>query len=155
MKEFVTLKLLQIDGYKVLEIVDSRFYSLYEVLEYYFYHNYFKPGELIEWLMSDSNTAEGNEWVYIRKERGVIALYDVSDSMDETYTGEYLDPAKRFEMSVKNFAEILFEWENLRVSRPDIILIVIHEDNHVSLEADLRIIKEYQDAGYAFDCNKK
>lgn len=75
--------------------------------------------------------------------------------MDETYTGEYLDPAKRFEMSLKNFADILFEWEKLRVSRPDIVLIVIHEDNHVSLEAHPRVIKEYQDAGYVFDFNKK
>lgn len=155
MKEFVTLKLLQTDGYKVLEIVDSRFYSLYETLEYYFYHNYFKPGELIEWLTSGSNTAKGNEWAYIRKEKGAIALYDVSDSMDETYTGEYLDPTKRFEMTLKNFTEILYQWEELRVSRPDIILVVIHEDNHVSLETDPAIIKEYQDAGYAFDINNQ
>ena len=115
----------------------------------------FRPGELIDWLMNVKKESIGNECISIDKENGLIALYDVSASIDETYRGEYLDPAKRFEMSVKNFAEILFEWEKLRVSRPDIILIVIHEDNHVSLEADPQVIKEYQDAGYVFDCNKK
>jgi hypothetical protein len=150
MKQYITMQSMQTGGYKILETMDSKFITLRQTIS-----DDFRPDELIEWSMSDSNTAEGNEWVYIRKERGVIALYDVSDSMDETYTGEYLDPAKRFEISVKNFAEILFEWEKLRVSRPDIILIVIHEDNHVSLEADPRVIKEYQDAGYVFDFNKK
>ena len=75
---------------------------------------------------------------------------------DLTYVtvNDRLDPEKRFEMSKKNFAEVLYQWEELRVSRPDIILVVIHEDNHVSLETDPKIIKEYQDAGYAFDINK-
>jgi len=58
-------------------------------------------------------------------------------------------------MSRKNFAETLYQWEELRVSRPDTILVVIHQDNHVSLETDLTIIKEYQDASYAFDINKE
>ena len=115
----------------------------------------FRPGELIDWLMDVKKESVGNEWVSIDKERGVIALYDVSASMDETYTGEYLDPAKRFEISIKNFADLLFEWEKLRVSRPDIILIVIHENNHVSLEANPRVIKEYQDTDSFFDFNKK
>lgn len=128
---------------------DSRFYPLLKILS-----KDFESYQLIDWLGDEKQIAESSEWVYIRKERGVIALYDVSDSMDETYTGEYLNPAQRFEMSLKNFAEILFEWEKLRVSRPDIILIVIHEDNHVSLEVDPAVIKEYQDAGYVFDFNK-
>ena len=117
---------------------DWRFYPLLKILS-----KDFQPYQLIDWLEDEKKMAEASEWVYIRKERGVIALYDVSDSMDETYTGEYLDPAKRFEMSVKNFAEILFEWEKLRASRPDIILMIIHEDNHVSLQADPCVIKEY------------
>ena len=129
---------------------DSRFYPLLKMLS-----KDFQPYQLIDWLGDEKQIAESSEWVYIRKEIGVIALYDVSDSMDETYAGEYLDPAKRFEMSVKNFAEILFEWEKLGVSRPDIILLVIHDDNHVSLEADPCVIKEYQDAGYVFNFNKK
>ena len=155
MKKFITLKPMQTGGYKVLEVVDSKFYSLYEVLEYHFYQTKFSAKNLIDWLIDEKETGEGNEWVYIRKERGIIVLYDVSDSMDETYTGEYLDETKCFEMSVKNFAEIIYQWEKLRVSRLDIILIVIHEDNHVSLETDPVIIKQYQDAGYAFDINKK
>ena len=137
-------------GYQRLETMDSTFFALTRV-----FTDMFRPGELIDWLMDEKETVEANEWVYIRKERGVIVLYDVSDSMDETYTGEYFDETKRFEMSVKNFAEIIYQWEELRVSRPETILIVIHEDNHVSLETDLVIIKEYQDAGYVFDINKK
>ena len=129
---------------------DKRFFVLIQILS-----NDFRPGELIDWLIDDKKESTGSEWVSIDKERGAIALYDVSDSMDETYTGEYLLPEKRFEMSVKNFAEILYQWEQLRISRPEIILVVIHEDNYVSLETDPTIIKEYQDAGYAFDINKK
>jgi len=118
---------------------DSRFYPLLKILS-----KDFQSYQLVNWLEDEKQIAESSEWVYIRKERGVISLYDVSDSMDETYTGEYLDPTKRFEMSVKNFAEILYQWEELRVARPDVILIVIHEDNHVSLEINPHIIKEYQ-----------
>lgn len=150
MKQYVTMLPMESGGYRFVEKMNHKFGVLAQIAG-----DDFKSGELIEWSMNDNYTAEANEWVYIRKERGVIALYNVSDSMDETYTGEYLDPAKRFEMSVKNFVEILFAWEKLRISTPDIILIVIDEDNHVSLEADPRVIKEYQDAGYAFDVNKK
>ncbi len=107
MKQYITMKkTVQFDMYKALEAGDCRFAVLWQILS-----DDFRPGELIDWLMSDNKTAEGNEWVYIRKERGCIVLYDVSDSMDETYTGEYLLPEKRFEMSVKNFAEILYQWE--------------------------------------------
>jgi len=152
MKQFITLKPMKTSGYKVLETVDSRFYALYEALEFHFYQSKFN---IIDWLFDEKKTSTGNDWVSIDKERGAIALYDVSAWMDETYTGEYYDPEKRFEMSIKNFAEILVQWEELRVSMPDIILIVIHENNHVSLETDPIIIKEYQDANYAFDINKK
>lgn len=143
MKQYITMQSMQTGGYKILETMDSKFITLRQIIS-----DDFKSSELIEWSMSDSNTGKGNEWVYIRKERAVIALYDVSDSMDETYTGEYLDPAKRFEMSLENFAEFLFECEKLRVNKPNIILIVIHEDNHASLESDPRVIKEYQDARF-------
>jgi len=151
MKQYITM-LKNGDSlyYQIIESMDYRFAVISRLLR-----PYFRPGELIDWLMDDKKESTGNEWVSIDKERGVIALYDVSDSMDETYTGEYLLPEKRFEMSVKNFAEILYQWEQLRISRPEIILIVLHEDNHVSLETNPTIIKEYQDAGYAFDINKK
>ena len=147
MKQYITMKKTSsFDMYKSLEAGDYRFAVLWDLLS-----DDFRPEQLIEWSMNDNNTAKGNEGVYIRKERGSIALYDVSDSMDETYTGEYLDPENRFEMTIENFREVLEKWEKLRVSRPDIILIVIHEDNHVSLETDPVIIKEYQDAGCVFD----
>ena len=114
------------------------------------------PGELIEWF-SDEKTSEGNEWVSIDKERDAIALYDIGDQFEDEIASFLIDlnTKKRFEMSRKNFAEILYQWEKLRVSRPDIILVIIHEDNHISLEIDPKIIKEYQDAGHAFDINKQ
>jgi len=113
-------------------------------------------GELIEWFSNEEETIDGNECVDIRKEKGAIALYDISDGLDEeVYISIDPDPAKRFEMSRKNFAEILYQWEELRVSRPDTILVVIHEDNHVSLETDPTVIKKFQDAGYAFDIDKE
>jgi hypothetical protein len=132
MKQYITM-LKNGDSlyYQTIESMDYRFAVISRLLR-----PYFRPGELVDWLMDDKKKSTGNEWVSIDKEPGVIALYDVSDSMDETYTGEYLLVEKRFEMSVKNFAEILYQWEQLRVSRPEIILIVIHEDNHVSLETD-------------------
>lgn len=153
MLEYIALKKLEDSNkYKGLQIADSRFYALYEALEYSFYC---KNPNLIDWLNNEHETAECSDWVYIRKEYGVIALYDISASVDETYTGEFLDPEKRFEMTVENFREIIEKWEELRVSKPDIILLVIHEDNHVSLETDPKIIQEYQDAGYAFDIDRK
>ena len=117
---------------------------------------FMKQGELIEWLMDEKKTSTGNEWVSIDKERGAIALYDISDQFADETASLLIDlnTKKRFEMSKKNFAEILYQWEELRVSRPDIILVVIHEDNHVTLETDPKVIKEYQNAGYAFDINK-
>ncbi|MBP6869886.1 hypothetical protein KBC04_03325 [Candidatus Babeliales bacterium] len=147
MKQYITM----------LKNENSLYYQNIEAMNYKFavisrlFRPYFRPGELIDWLIDNTKTMRSSDWVSINKERGIIALYDVSNSMDETYTGDYLDPEKCFEMSVKNFTEIVFEWEKLRVSRPDIILIVIHEDNHVSLETDPIIIKEYQDADYTFD----
>ena len=138
-------------GYQRLETMNSIFFTLTRLFTYDF-----NPGELIEWFSDDQETIDGNEYVDIRKEKGAIALYDVSDGLDEeVYISIDPDPTKRFEMSRKNFAEILYQWEELRSSRPDTILVVIHEDNHVSLETDPKIIKEYQDAGYAFDINKE
>jgi hypothetical protein len=82
-------------------------------------------------------------------------MYDQSEAFaDETISRFERNADKRFIMSKENFLHILEQWEELRVSRPDTILIVIHKDNHVSLETDPVIIKEYQDAGYAFDINK-
>lgn len=152
MKQYITMKkTVHFDMYRALEGGDHRFAAVWQILS-----EDFRSGELIEWLMNENRTSTGNEFIDIRKEKGAVALYDISDGLNEdVYISIFPDQAKRFEMSLKNFAEILFEWEKLRESRPDIILIVIHEDNHVSLEADPDIIKKYQDAGYAFDFNKK
>ena len=54
--------------------------------------------------------ARTNECLSIRKERGSIALYDISEQVFEgTYASinQMLEVAKRFEMSLKNFAEII------------------------------------------------
>ena len=151
MKKFITMLKIESGGYQRLETMNSIFFTLTRLFTYDF-----NPGELIEWFSDDQETIDGNEYVDIRKEKGAIALYDVSDGLDEeVYISIDPDPTKRFEMSRKNFAEILYQWEELRSSRPDTILVVIHEDNHVSLETDPKIIKEYQDAGYAFDINKE
>jgi len=122
---------------------DKRFFVIIQLLS-----DDFRSEQLLNWLYNEREASIGNEWASIEKEDDTITLYDVSAWMDETYDGEYLDSEKRFEMTVKNFAEILMQWEQLRASRPNIILIVIHEDNHVSLETDPVIIKQYQDAGY-------
>ena len=128
---------------------DQRFYPIIQILS-----DYFKPGQLIDWFMDDTKLSKTNEYVSMRKQKGVIALYDISAYFSDEnymYINEMLFPEKCSEMTVENFKEILFAWEKLRVIRPDIILIVIHEDNHVSLETDPVIIQKYQDAGYAFD----
>ena len=147
-------KIQKYDMYKIIEPLNATFLALSELC-----NDDIKEEKIIDWLNDAKKIVEGtewiggNEWFEIYNEHGMIALYDISDRMSDETISE-LDPLKRFEMSKKNFAEILYQWEELRVSRPDIILIIIHEDNHVSLEADPVIIKEYQDAGYAFDINK-
>ena len=144
------MKTMLSGGYKTLEAMDYRFAAIIQL-----FSSFLKPGQLIEWFSDEKRTVEGNEYFDVRKERGAIALYDLWDEFcgEEPYS-IIPEPDKRFEMSSKNFAEIIYQWEELRVSRPDIILVVIHEDNHVTLETDPVIIKEYQDAGYAFDINK-
>lgn len=151
MKQYITMLPMESGGYRFVEKMNHKFGVLAQILS-----DDFRSGKLIEWFSDEKKTVEGNDWVEIRKERSAIALYDISDQLNEEYPTIMveLDPAKRFEMSRKNFAEIIYQWEELRVSRPNIILVVIHEDNHVSLETDPTIIKKYQDAGYAFDINK-
>ncbi|MBP6869926.1 hypothetical protein KBC04_03530 [Candidatus Babeliales bacterium] len=150
MKQYITMqKIKKYEMYKSLQAGDYRFGAIWHIVS-----DDFEPGKLIEWLMDDTKTSKGNEFVSISKERGFIALYYIYDKIISDEYGcinDMRDPINCFDMSVKNFSEIVFEWENLRVSRPDTILIVIHEDNHASLETDLKIIQEYQDAGYAFD----
>ena len=152
MKQYITMK--KIDNsvyYQFLEPMEYRFAALTEL-----FSPFIRPGELIDWLSDEKQTVDSYECLDIYKERGAIALYDTSDGLNEdVYISIFPDQTKRFEMSVKNFAEIIYKWEELRVNRPDIILIVIHEDNHVSLEADPVIVKQYQDSGYAFDIDKK
>lgn len=128
---------------------DKRFFNIKQIL-----NDDFQPGQLLDWLWNEKKISLTSEWITMDKERGGIALYDISASMDETYCGNYIDPTKRFVMSVKNFAELMIEWDTLRVSRPDTILLVIDDNDYVSLESDPAIIKQYQDAGYEFDVTK-
>ena len=149
-KQYVTMKTMQSGGYKTLETMNYRFAAITQL-----FSEYLRPGELVDWFSHEKRGTAGTECINIRKERGAIALYDLWDEFcGEVPYSIIPDLDKRFEMSSKNFAEIIYQWEELRVSRPDIILVVIHEDNHVSLETDPVIIKEYQDAGYAFNINK-
>src|SRR3989339_923815 len=131
MKQYVTMKKIENSKhYQGLEIGDHRFFCIGEL-----FSPYIRPNQLINWFHDEKTISDGNEWFEINKEHDVIALYDIGDRMsDETIFN--LDPLKRFEMSRENFAEIIYQWEQLRVSRPDTILIVIDEDNHISLEAD-------------------
>lgn len=152
MKKYVTMLPMTSGGYRFVEKMNNKFEVLAQILS-----DDFKSGELIEWFMNNNKKSRTNEWISMYKKKESVFLYDISDCLgDDTYTSinAMLDENKRFEMSAQNFIEILLKWEELRVSRPDTILIVIHEDNHVSLETDPCIIKEYQDAGYAFDINK-
>ena len=150
MKQFIMIKKIQeFNRYQFLKVHDYVSIPITQILG-----DDFMPYQLIDWFFNKKRTITGNEYVDIRKENNNIALYDVSDSMDEEYTGEFLNPEKRFEMNQQNFIDLLYHWEELRVSKPDTILIVIHEDNYITLETDPVIIKQYQDAGYAFDINK-
>jgi len=150
MKQCLIMKKNQkYDIYQFFGSGDWRFAPLTELFSPYRWSN-----ELIDWFYDEKRTSFGNELISIDKKQNFIVLYDTSDQLDETYVGPMRDPAKRFEMTRENFLQIIHQWEELRISRPDIILVVIHEDNHVSLETDQKIIKEYQDAGYALDINK-
>ncbi len=151
MKQYITMKKIEkYNMYKSLQAGNYKFISLWQL-----FTDKFEPHQLIDWFMNKKQTVEGNELIDIRKEDGKIILHDMSDSAyDDTISPYEFDPSKKFEMSSQNFIEILMEWKKLRISRPDIILIVIHEDEHVSLETDPAIIQAYQDAGYAFDINK-
>ena len=150
MKQFIMIKKIQeFNRYQFLKVHDYVSIPITQILG-----DDFMPYQLIDWFFNKKRTITGNEYVDIRKENNNIALYDVSDSMDEEYTGEFLNPEKRFEMNQQNFIDLLYHWEELRVSKPDTILIVIHEDNYITLETDPVIIKQYQHAGYAFDINK-
>ena len=152
MKQYITMqKNKSSTYYSGLEMGDYRFFIINQL-----FSPFIRPHQLIDWFMNEKRTVEGNELIDIRKEDGKIILHDMSDSAyDDTISPYELDPAKKFEMSSQNFIEILMEWEKLRISRPDIILIVIHEDEHVSLETDPAIIQVYQDASYDFDSNTK
>ena len=162
MKQFVTLELIQTGGYTIIEKVNFKFYLIYEILNFNFYNKDFAEPNLLTWLDNQDDTSYIINYAIIHKEKNSIALYDISHTLnaedDNVYyptVNSMLDENKRFDMSYKNFEEILLRWEELRVSMPEIILLVIHEDNHVSLETDPTIIKEYQDAGYDFDIDKE
>jgi hypothetical protein len=103
--------------------------------------------------MDEKQRSIHTEFVCIEKERGVIAIYDISDFLDDRYSGEFYDPAKRFDMSIKNFAQVVMQWDALQEHKPDIVIIIVHEDKHVSLETDPEIIEMYEKAGYEFKLN--
>ncbi|AXK60348.1 hypothetical protein [Candidatus Chromulinivorax destructor] len=151
MKELIIMnKLKEYSMYQFLRVHDYVFAPFRHILS-----NDFRSNELINWFFNEKRTITGNEYVDIHKENNKIVFYDISDSMCEEYSEPDLNPDLRFEMSRENFIDLLYHWEELRVSLPDTILIVIHEDNYVTLETDPVIIKQYQDAGYAFDIDTK
>jgi len=152
MKQYITMKKNENSHrYQIIERIDYRFGSLVELFSPYRW-----PNELIEWFDNEKKQSCSNEYISIRKQNGLISLYNLIDQFCDETSGLLidLDSAKRFEMTSENFLEIIHQWDELRISRPDVILVVIHEDNHVSLETNQKIIKECQDAGYAFDINK-
>jgi len=151
MKQSVTMKLIKdFDIYTCLNPSDYRFGVIWQL-----FNTRFEPKKYLNWLYDNQRIGTGNEFFDICKKKETIALYDRSGWLEgEEYLSIFPDENKRFDMTYKNFEEILLQWEELRVSMSETILIVIHEDNHVSLETDPVIIKEYQDAGYAFDIDK-
>lgn len=151
MKQYITIKMIKNSAYfQGLEISDHRFFCIGEL-----FSPFIRPGELIAWFYNEKKIGKSYECMDLYKKEDCIELYDQSESFadESSYRGTW-DITKRFIMTKENFLHILEQWEELRVSRPDIILVVIHEDNHVTLETDPVIIKEYQDAGYAFDIDK-
>ena len=139
------------DVYTYSGSTDQRFISLMEL-----FRGYIRNDQLIEWFYSDQLYFTGSSYVGIDKRGDFIEIQNLpSEYFDETdpETEELLN--QKFIMTKQNFAKIIHQWDELRITRPDIILVIIHEDNHVSLETDPIIIKEYQDAGYAFDINKQ
>lgn len=151
MKQLIMMKKIkEYNMYQFLKVHDYVSVKITPILS----HD-FRPYQLINWFFNKQDTCNASEGLWIDKKNDKIILYDTSDSLDEEYTGDFLNPEKSFEMSNENFIDLLYHWEELRVSRPETILIVIHEDNYVTLETDPVIIKQYQNAGYAFDINKK
>ena len=153
MKEYVTLKFIENSSYfQGLEIGDYRFLALTQL-----FSPHIRASRLIEWFKSDNLYFSGSSFVAVDKEGDFVKIYNLNGECmfdeDDPEDAEFLE--KKFTMTKENFSQIIYQWEELRVTRPDIILVVIHEDNHVTLETDPVIIKEYQDAGYAFDINKK
>jgi hypothetical protein len=159
MKHSVTMQLIkEFDIYTCLNPShDYRFGVIWDL-----FNPSWRANQLLEWFYDEKDPITSYECVSIRKQKNSIALYDISHRFNAEDDNVYypsinsmLDENKRFDISYKNFEELLLRWEELRVSMPEIILLVIHEDNHVSLETDPTIIKEYQDAGYAFDIDKE
>ena len=146
----MTMLPMDTGGYRFIEKMDSKFIALTRL-----FTTSPRYKNIIDWLHDEKDHSYCYQYADVCKEQGVIALYNTLDRIDyEADNYVDCDPTKRFEMSYKNFAEIIYQWEELRVIRPDVILVVIHEDNHVSLETDPVVIKKYQEAGYAFDYNR-
>jgi len=151
--EFVTIKRLkEYPTYQILEPLDTRFHSVYNALRFHYSQTQWKRKNLIDWLMDEDDKHTSGDYVDINKEHNKIVLYDEFDQYgDDRSSHTAHDLTQRFEMTVKNFAEIVYQWQQLQETPPDIILLVIDEHNHVALETDPLIIKAYQDAGYAFN----
>ena len=152
MKQYITMsKIIKYDMYKIIEIMDPRFLALTEL-----FSPYIRAGKLVEWFNSNNLYFAGSNYVGVDKEGDFVKIYNLNGECmfdeDDPEDAKYLN--EKFTMTKENFSQNIHQWEELRVVRPDIILVVIHEDNHVTLETDPTIIKEYQDAGYVFDINK-
>jgi len=144
-------KIQEYDLYQFTGSNDWRFMPLTEL-----FSPYIRAGKLIEWFNSNNLYFAGSSYVGVDKEGDFVKIYNLNGECmfdeDDPEDAKYLN--EKFTMTKENFSQIIHQWEDLRISRPDIILVVIHEDNHVTLETNPTIIQEYQDAGYAFDINK-
>jgi len=153
MKQYVTMLKIESGSYQKLETMNPTFFALTRLFSF---NPFARPSRLIEWFDSDSLYFSGSSFVGVDKEGDFVNIYNLNGECmfdeDDPEDAKYLN--EKFTMKKENFSQIIHQWEELRVAGPDIILIVIHEDNHVSLETDPVIIKQYQDAGYAFDIDK-
>ncbi len=129
--------------YRSLQAGDHRFIALWEL-----FNLSLEPRQLLEWFNNKQDTSFISDYSVIHKKNHTIAIYDISHRFNAEEENIYypsinsmMDENKRFDMTYKNFEEILLHWELLRVSMPDIILLVIHEDNHVTLETDPKLSK--------------
>jgi hypothetical protein len=147
------LMMQKIKEYNLYQFAGSKDWRFIPLTELFSPH--IRSGRLIEWFESDNLYFSGSSFVAVDKEGDFIKIYNLNGEcmFDENDHEDVEFLKQKFTMTKNNFSQIIYQWEELRVTRPDIILVVIHEDNHVTLETNPKTIKEYQDASYAFDIN--